>query len=457
VPTEKIASDISESVMTADGGRAVVLILCAIVVISVLLFGAVDTGTIALLAVLFSVLVFAWFWYAHKAGRFLISLDMIQLPLVALGALGIIQLLPFGDAAIPNGLIDTRVSAAISFDPYATRFFLARLFFAIVFFATALTFINNMSRLRTVVTVLIAFAGLLAFYSILQRVEDPSSIYGMRQPGQAIPFGTYVNRHHFAALMEMTLGLTLGLLFAGRLSKNRWPFVIAAAVAMAIAVFLTGSRGGMIGLFAAITAVAFLTLDTSGIKRDAARSTFLRMAAGVGLLIFAGATVVFIGGTDPLLRSTGIEGGTGDLASGRIEFWKTAIKIFLDHPIIGVGLDAFGVAYSKYDVSSGLFRVEQAHNDYLQIMADGGIIGLACVLIFLVLFARKSLRTIQSAADRFRRGAAVGAFAGCFAVLVHSAVDFPLRTPANGFVFLLLAAIAIVPIASERNSRRRAK
>ena len=67
---------------------------------------------------------------------------------------------------------------------------------------------------------LIALGALLAFYSILQRVEDPAAIYGLRAPSQAIPFGTYVNRHHFAALMEMTLGPALGLLFAGRTKRG---------------------------------------------------------------------------------------------------------------------------------------------------------------------------------------------------------------------------------------------
>jgi O-antigen ligase len=176
---------------------------------------------------------------------------------------------------------------------------------------------------------------------------------------------------------------------------------------------------------------------------------------GLAILIATVALVVFLGGTDPLLRSSGLTGGTGDLTSGRLAFWKAAVNIFLGHPLAGVGLDAFGDAYSSYDLSSGKFRVEQAHNDYLQILADAGILGFACVASFIYLFVKKSLRTVRESHSGFRRGAAIGAFAGCVAVMVHSFVDFPLRTPANAFVFLLLAAIAVVPIHEEHKPRHR--
>jgi O-antigen ligase len=62
------------------------------------------------------------------------------------------------------------------------------------------------------------------------------------------------------------------------------------------------------------------------------------------------------------------------VTSGRSHFWGVAWQVFLANPIIGAGLDAFGVAYPKYDNWNGQFRVEQAHNDYLQILADAGIL-----------------------------------------------------------------------------------
>jgi O-antigen ligase len=309
--------------------------------------------------------------------------------------------------------------------------------------------------------VLIAFGGLLAFYSILQRVEAPSAIYGLREPSQALPFGTYVNRHHFAALMEMTLGLTLGLIFAGRQKANRLPFLIAAACLMAISIVLTGSRGGMIGFVGLLALVAVASLFSRQDKPSQAASKkgnfswrLVYVAGGTAFFLLTIGLTVFLGGADPLLRGAGIEQGAGDFTSGRLEFWHAALKIFLDHPIIGAGLDAFGAVYSRYDASNGLFRVEQAHNDYLQILSDAGILGFACVAAFIVLLLRQAFAVIRASQDGFRRGAAIGALAGCFGILIHSFFDFPLRTPANGFVFLAMAVIAVATIDQTYSVRR---
>jgi O-antigen ligase len=134
-----------------------------------------------------------------------------------------------------------------------------------------------------------------------------------------------------------------------------------------------------------------------------------------------------------------------------------AWQIFLDHPMIGAGLDAYGVAFTRYDTWNGVFRIERAHNDYLQILAEGGILGIACVATFLYVFFRKGFRTIAAAGYGFRRDVAIGAMAGCTGILVHSFVDFPLRTWSNSFFFLLLVALAIVKVKPEaaRASRRR--
>ena len=443
---------------TTKRGTPALVLICAVIVVSVLLYGAVDTGALAVLSLLSFVLVIYWTWLAFTIRSVPVNLDIIQFPIIALGAIGLIQLLPLGGSGAPPGILEIPAAASLSLDPYSTRFFLMRLFLYVVFFAAALTFINSISKLRLIVVTLITFSALLAFYSILQRVEDPSSIYGLRQPAQAVPFGTFINRHHFAALMEMTLGLTLGILFTGGIKRNRWPFAAAAAIVMAIAIMLTGSRGGVIGLVSSLIALAAFTAigfaRSNGENKRTQFSPALVLTAGGIFLFLTIALVLFLGGIDPLLRGTGIGEGAGDFSSGRIDFWRTAIRIFFDHPIMGVGLDAFGAAYSTYDASSGLLRVEQAHNDYLQILADAGIIGFSCIIAFIYLLLKKGISVIRDSAPGFRRGAAIGSLAGCIGIMVHSFFDFPLRTPANAFVFLTLVAIAVVRIQEDRPFHR---
>ena len=456
--------------IVSNGGavdsRSIVVLLCAVIVVSVMLFGAVDTGTIVLLAMLMLAVVIVWTLLSIRRRAFVVNTSMLQLPVLALAAIGIVQLLPLRNTGISPGLLTVPVASSLSLDPYATRFFLMRLFLYIIFFAAALTFVNSFSKLRTLIVVLIAFGGVLAFYSILQRVETPSTIYGLREPAQATPFGTYVNRHHFAALMEMTLGLTLGLIFAGKQKSNRLPFLIAAASVMAIAIVLTGSRGGMIGFIGVLALVATASIFSRSGRRSnrgeaSEKDTFSRrlvyVAGGSAFFLLTLGLTLFLGGADPLLRSVGVEAGAGDFTSGRLQFWQTALKIFGNHPIIGAGLDAFGTTYSRYDLSNGLFRVEQAHNDYLQILSDGGILGFACVAIFIFLFFRYAFNTIRQSHNGLRRGAAIGALAGSFGIMIHSFFDFPLRTPANGFVFLALAVIATVAVAEPPSRRRHSR
>jgi O-antigen ligase len=120
------------------------------------------------------------------------------------------------------------------------------------------------------------------------------------------------------------------------------------------------------------------------------------------------------------------------------------------------------VVYTGYDSRNGRYRLEQAHNDYLQVLSDGGIVGGALGLVFIIGLFRMGFARRESS-DDFRRGVATGALAGCFAVLIHSFFDFTLHTPSNALLFLVLAALATVngrveePQARPKRRRRRSE
>jgi O-antigen ligase len=164
------------------------------------------------------------------------------------------------------------------------------------------------------------------------------------------------------------------------------------------------------------------------------------------------------GGADIFTRLLGTPTAS-DPTTGRAHFWSVALDVIKAYPITGSGLGSFGIIYTRYDSRNGLFRLEQAHNDYLQALSDGGIIGGALGLWFiLVLFRRGFAR--RETHDPFRRGVITGALAGCFAVLVHSFFDFTLHTTANALLFLILAALAtqdsrVDQTGQRRGSRRR--
>jgi O-antigen ligase len=125
----------------------------------------------------------------------------------------------------------------------------------------------------------------------------------------------------------------------------------------------------------------------------------------------------------------------------RRDIWRATGQLIKEHPWLGVGVGAFGFAYTHYDRSSGAQRVEQAHNDYLQIVADAGLPGGVIMLVFLFLLFKRGFSAAQTR-DRRRRSIVLGALAGCFAIAVHSFVDFNLQVTSNAQLFLALAALA---------------
>jgi O-antigen ligase len=122
------------------------------------------------------------------------------------------------------------------------------------------------------------------------------------------------------------------------------------------------------------------------------------------------------------------------------------------NPILGVGLGAYETAFPIYSESDGSLRVPQAHNEYLQVAADAGIVGILIALWFIVAIFRTVSRGVRSR-DPLLAGLALGSGGGIFAMLVHSMFDFNLQIPSNALLFLLLVAVA-ANVARKRRELR---
>lgn len=427
---------------TPNGNRTVFVLLFVIPIMMTLAYGGTDTWVLIMLFAMTSLLGGTWIVHSIRRGELEINTDSLLLPIVGLIGLGLFQLLPLGNAGIAEGVIATSPSSSLTMDQFATRIFLARLFCYLIFFAAALTFISTNSRLRKATFAIIIFGGLLSFGAILQKLASPDAIYGIRETPQAIPFGPYVNQHHFASLMVLLSGVAVAHIFGDGVSKQAKLLIALSALIMGISVPMTSSRGGVISYAAMIFMVVLFTFARKGSR------SVRRLVPAIGGLLAIGiigvGSILFLGGSDSLLRGIGMQ-STADVSSGRLHFWSVGFEIFKANPIFGAGLDAFAVAYTRFDTWNGRFRVEQAHNDYLQALADGGVIGFACVVGFVFLFVRKAYSRIATA-EAFQRVTATGAFAGCTGVLLHSFFDFPLRTSGNAFFFLLVASLAVVPL-----------
>jgi O-antigen ligase len=433
--------------------RFIILLLCLAVVTTTLAFGTVHAWSLGLFQLSAALVVVLWAMDAWRTGVLRVSRSLLQLPLLGLFAVGLVQLLPLGGAAEGlSGLLSAGASRTLSFDQHATRYALVQIAALSVYFAAALSFVDSPARLRLVTRTIVIFGFLLAVYGLMQHFVNPAMIYFLREPKQAQPFGPYINRHHFAGYMELTLALPLGLLFAGAIPRERAILYGFAAAIMAVALVATNSRGGIISMAAQIFFLALAApaaraagREGRGEEEEAKKGGRLKAAAlrlGVGFALVLAVLVgsLYFGGEQSLSRFVGTV-NADDPTTGRAHFWRGAVEIIKDRPLLGVGLGGFGAAYTRHDTSSGAYRLEQAHNDYLQLLTDAGVVGFALGLVFVFALFRQALARMQSH-DKFRRGVALGALGGCAGVLVHSLFDFTLHSTANALLFLLLAALA---------------
>jgi O-antigen ligase len=438
--------------------RFVFLILCSGIVLTTLAYGTVHSWSLAVFTLGAVALVGLWIADAWRLKSLRISRNLLQLPFIGAFALGVIQLLPFGGS---NGAVNVALNPVrtLSADPYSTQFFLVQIAALLVYFGATLVFVDTPHRLKVLVRTITIFGFLLAMFGLTQAlIGSPTKIYWVRELPQSTAFGPFINRHHFAGYMELAMAIPLGLLFSGVVEREKRLLYGFAVVLMGVALVMTNSRGGLISLLAEIGFLVIIT--TAGSKRlgnldrnARALAALKRLGLATAILIVLVGGVVFLGGASVFTRFLGTV-NADDPTTGRAHFWAVTTDIIKHHPIIGAGIGAYGVLYSQYDSRNGLYRLEQAHNDYLQVLADGGIIGAALGLFFLVVLFRVGFARRETH-DAFRRGVSTGALAGCFAVLVHSFFDFTLHTTSNTLLFLVLAGLATMDSRVEREGSQR--
>lgn len=414
-------------------------------VITTLAYGTVHYWALAAFALGAAVIICLWSVDGLILGSVQLNLNPLQWPLLGMIVLGLVQLLPLR-AAPDNAGLSLSPVRTVTLDPYSTRLVIVQIALLLIYFAATLVFTDTPRRLRTLVRTITIFGFLLAMFGLMQSfTTDGTRVYWVRQLTQSLAFGPFINRHHFAGYMELAIAVPLGLLFSGAVESHKRLLYAFAAAMMGVALIMTNSRGGMISLgaeilFLVVVAGPGLRHGKDQPRGQRIRGAMLRAGLAFALIVALIGGAFAIGGSEVFNRLLGTTNAE-DPTAGRTHFWSVSLDIIKAYPILGAGLGSFGVIYTRYDSRNGLLRVEQAHNDYLQALTDGGIIGGALGLAFIVILFRRGFARRESH-DRFRGGVATGALAGCFAVLVHSFFDFTLHTTANALLFLVLAALA---------------
>jgi len=412
--------------------KLALFLIAVIVAFTTLAYGAVHQPVLAVFYILVASVVLLWAIDAFLTGTVRFSPEPVQLAFLAAAVYGLIQVIPFGTINVTSEI--GPVPRMISLDQFATEESAIHYLALFLLFAATLVVLDSARRLRRLAVFITVFGFGYAFFAILQSVLSPLKIYGIYEAGA--PFGSFVNRHNFAAFMEMSLAVPLGLIFAGAIRQDKRLLYITAIALMGVSLLLSGSRGG---LSAFIAEVLFLVLLTTGTSRRS--SLVLKLGLAVGLFVAIVGGAIFAGGDTSLTRVAETV-ASGDPSTGRSNIWSVTLDVIKANMPLGAGLGAFGVAYTPHDTMSGLERVEQAHNDYLQVLADAGLVGLVigAFLLFRLFILGREAASIK---NTYRHGLAIGALAGVFGILVHSLFDFVLHTTAVSVMFLMLLSLLI--------------
>jgi O-antigen ligase len=384
------------------------------------------------------------------------------LPVLALIVFAFLQTVSWSHPSTA-GIVN--VTRTLSADAFQTRLFAIHLCSLVVIGWLLVLHTTTQRRLRHLVELVILTGFISASFGLLRQASQRSAGFFLPYLRPGFGYGQFVNSNHFAFLMEMTLGLALGIAVCRGVTGRRLAMYVMAAVPMWVALVLANSRGGILSILCQVLFLGILFLGgrspgTTGRTGDPqgwfARTSRLIAVRGiliVALLTVAIVTVIFVGG-EPLvgkLETVSVEFSreTADTYTLRQNIWRTTWELIKDHPVAGVGFGGYWIAITKYHRASGETTPQEAHNDYLELLASGGLIGLSIAVWFIVMFVRAARRKMRGA-HRYSRAVTLGALAGILAVAVHSLVDFGLHITINALVFTALLSMVTIDIGEER-------
>ncbi|HET9994277.1 MAG TPA: O-antigen ligase family protein [Candidatus Acidoferrum sp.] len=410
--------------------------ICALVAFSVLAHGAVEEWARAVLETGAGFLFVVWaVRYFFKREEKIVFSPLLP-PLAAFSFVVFVQWL-------------LRWTAS----PYNTRTELLLLFAELILLFLAVQAFRTLEDWRGFVWFGMALGFLVSVFGVLQHLTFNGKLYWFREMRYGgIPFGPYVNRNHFAGFVELVLPLALVPLVLGRVRRERWPIVGLFAILPIGALFLSASRGGIVSFGAELVVLAIVVV----LRRTMGKQL---LAAG-GILLAALLLVSWLGVGQILQRFSSLQSlevSEGKRASMRRDTWR----IFLDHPLAGTGLGTLQIVYPPYETLYDGKIVNHTHNDYLEVLAETGLIGSLCCAWFIGVLLLEALKRSRELNNSFAGALQLSGLVACCGLLVHSLVDFNLHIPSNAILFLLMAHLATVemqqaaPRASSSARRHR--
>jgi len=339
---------------------------------------------------------------------------------------------------------------------YVSRWELLRVLVYTALFFAVLNNLHRQENFRIVAYAVICVAVVLTFVAAWQFLSRSDKVPSLGAVLESWLFshknwyidriyisrgsGTYVNPNHMAGFLEMLLPLALVYTMVGRAKVVTKVFLGYAALAMLAGIGVSVSRGSWI----ATTVVLLVLFAILSIYRAQRLPALIMMFALVmGCTFFIAKTEYF----QRRFRETFSKGLEQDT---RVQVWDSTLQMWQDHFWIGVGPGHFDFRFREYRPEAIQLRPDRAHNEFLNLLADWGVIGtvlvcaaLMCLFAGVVRAWKHVRRPENELADNHSNRFAffLGTFLGLLAVLAHSLVDFNMQIPANAILVFCLAAM----------------
>jgi O-antigen ligase/tetratricopeptide (TPR) repeat protein len=419
------------------------------------------------------------------AGLFLLGIwQLTPLPRSALARLAPAtarlyeQLLPGQPEVLPGGeprpAVNPPAGSTLSLYPVATRQHLFRVLAVFLVFVVVLNNLGTPAALKRLATAVVINGFLLALLGLSQFFSSPRNTVYWTYPTLGHVFGPFINRNHFACYLNLCIGLGVGLLLTRRVASGsghhrrtssrahrrrrshfgtatvafrpeRPNFLLqllhdpptlwlcAALGLMVSSVAICRSRGGLLALFGG--AVVSAVLGRAALGR----------ALRLGPVLLVGAVAVGLTGWFGLeLVTERFETlREGQALESRLPIWERTLHIARDFPVWGAGYGTFSYVEPVYrtGVRKNLtIDYEHAHNDYLELLSDGGGVELGLALLAAALVFWLGCRAVRLNRGRSAGGLALGALFAFTTLVIHSAGEFPTHIPAITLLVTVLGA-----------------
>lgn len=331
------------------------------------------------------------------------------------------------------------------------------LVYAVLFFAV----LNNLHRQETaqlVVYVLVFLAMVISSYAVYQFITTSEYVWHFKKPVQYLKrgSGTYICPNHFAGFAEMILPLGVAFTLSGRINSVLKIFLGYASIVILAGIGASISRAGWLCAGLTLGILFYLLVR---------RHHHYRIPALVALvLVLVGGSLFYMKSSEArrrIAKLSPMEDNVVSESGVRFLLWQSAVEMWKEHPWVGVGPAHFDTRFPAYRSKYLQARPDRAHNDYVNTLADWGVIGLGLVLATLGIYARGTVRCwkfVQHSSNDLsskpsnRSALVLGCALGLGAIALHSFGDFNLHIPANAVLAVTLLALgsSYMRFASER-------